>query len=41
MKKIVKGIVYVAWYVNDNLMAGDMEAIDDIIIALKSKGLAT
>ena len=39
VKKSVKGIVYVALYVDDNFMVGDMVAIDDTILALKSNGL--
>ena len=39
MKKSAKSIVYIALYVDDNLMIGDMVAIDNTIAALKSKGL--
>ena len=39
MKKHVMGIVYIALYVNNILMIGDIAAIDDTIAALKSKGL--
>ena len=39
MKKNANGIVYIALYVDDNLMIGDMATIDDAIEALKSKGL--
>ena len=39
MEKIAKGIVHVDLYVNDNLMIGNMAAIDDAIEALKNKGL--
>ena len=39
MKKSAKGIVHVALYVNDNLMIGDIAAIDNAIGALKNKGL--
>ena len=39
VKRIAKGIVYVALYVDDNLMIGNKAAIDDAILALKSKGL--
>ena len=38
MKKSKKGIVYVALYIDDNLI-GDVEAIDDTITALKENGL--
>ena len=34
-----KGIVYVALYVDDNPMIGNMAATDDAIETLKSKGL--
>ena len=34
-----KGIVYVALYVDNNLMVGDVEAIDEGIAALKENGL--
>ena len=39
VKKSTKGIVYVALYVDDNLLIGDIATIDDAIEALKSKGL--
>ena len=39
IKKSTKGIVYVALYLNDNLMIGDIAIIDDAIEALKNKGL--
>ena len=35
----MKGIVYIASYIDDNLMIGDIAAIDDAIEALKNKGL--
>ena len=35
----MKGIIYVALYVDDNLMIGDSAMIDDAILALKNKGL--
>ena len=38
-EKSVKGIVYVAMYVDNNLMNGNMATIDDAIKALKNKGL--
>ena len=38
VKKSAKGIVYIALYVDDNLMICDMAAIDDAIKALKNKG---
>ena len=38
VKKSAKGIVYIA-LLDDNLMVGDIAAIDDAIVALKSKGL--
>ena len=37
MKKSAKGIVYVALYVDDNLMIGNMATIDGTIEALKNK----
>ena len=40
VKKSTKGIVYLALYVDDNLMIGNITTIDDAIEALKSKGLA-
>ena len=39
IKKSAKGIVYVALYVDDNLMIGNNATIDDAILALKNKGL--
>ena len=39
VKKSAKGIVYVALYVGNNLMVGDIAAIDKAIEALKNKGL--
>ena len=36
VKKSAKGVVYIALYVNNNLMIGDMAAIDDAISALKN-----
>ena len=38
-KKEHERIVYVALYVDDNLMVGDIVAIDNAIEALKNKGL--
>ena len=35
VKKSEKGIVYVALYIDDNLMIGDIEAINEAITALK------
>ena len=39
VKRSSKGIVYVALYVDNNLMIGDKATIDDAIIAFKNKGL--
>ena len=39
VKKSAKDVVYVALYVDDNLMIGDITTIDDAIKALKCKGL--
>ena len=39
VKKSTKGIIYVAFYVDNNLMIGDCAAIDDVILALKNEGL--
>ena len=39
VKKSEKGIVYVALYVDDNLMIGNVEAINNSIAALKKNGL--
>ena len=39
VKKIMKGIVYVALYVDDNLMVGNIATINNAIEVLKSKGL--
>ena len=38
VKKSNKGIVYVALYVGDNLMIGDVEANDNAMTALKKPG---
>ena len=38
-KKSAKGIVYVALYVDNNLMVGDIFTIDNPIEVLKNKGL--
>ena len=38
-KKSVKGLVYIALYVDDNLMVGNIEAIDNEIAALKENEL--
>ena len=39
VKKSMKDIVYIALYVDNNLMVGNIATIDDAIKALKSKGL--
>ena len=39
VNRSAKGIVYVALYVDDNLMIGEKPTIDDAILALKNKGL--
>ena len=39
LKRSEKGKVYVALHANDTLMAGDIEAIDEMIAALKEHGL--
>ena len=39
VKRSAKGIVYIALYVDDNLMGANKAAIDDAILALKNKGL--
>ena len=39
IKRSAKGIVYIALYVDDNLMIGNIAAINDAILALKNKGL--
>ena len=39
VKKIKKGIVYIALYVDNNLMIGVIEAIDEAITVLKENGL--
>ena len=39
VKRNTKGIVYLALFVDDNLMIGNRAAMDDAILALKSKGL--
>ena len=36
-----KGIVYIALCIHDNLMIGDIAAIDDDIEVLKNKGLVS
>ena len=35
----MKGIVYIALYIDDNLIIGDMAAMDDAIAWQKSNGL--
>ena len=35
----MKSIVYVAFYIDDNLMVGDIATNDDAIEAIKNKGL--
>ena len=39
VKKSMKDIVYVALYVDNNLMIGDIAAVDDAIEVLKNKGV--
>ena len=39
IKKITKGIVYIALCIDINFMKGDIAAIDDAIEASKNKGL--
>ena len=39
VKKSEKSVVYVALYVDDNLMVGDVEAIDKVLTAIKENGL--
>ena len=39
IKKSAKGIVYIALYIDDNLLVVDIKAIDDAIIAFKNNGL--
>ena len=39
VKNSAKGVVYIALFVDNNLMVGDIEAIDDAISALKNIGL--
>ena len=39
VKRNAKGTVYVALYIDDNLMIGDKAVIDDAILLLKNKGL--
>ena len=39
VKRSMKGIVYVALYVDNNLMIGNKAVINDPILALKNKGL--
>ena len=38
-QKSTKGIVYVALYIDDNLMISNNAMIDDTILALKHRGL--
>ena len=39
VKKSTKVVVYIALYIDNNLMVGDIAAIDNAIEVLKSKGL--
>ena len=39
IKKSAKSIVYVALYIDDNIMEGDVKATDDMIVAHKENGL--
>ena len=39
MKKNTKGIIYIASYVDDDLMIGNPEAIDKVLEQLKKNGL--
>ena len=39
VKRSAKCIVYIALYVDNNLVIGDRAAIDDAILVLKNKGL--
>ena len=39
INKSVKGVIYVAQYVGDNLIVEDMVAIDEVISAVKSNSL--
>ena len=39
VKKSAKGVAYVALYIVNNLMIGDLVAIDDVISALKNNVL--
>ena len=39
VKKSSKGIVYIALYMDDNLMVGDVEAISHAISSIKSNGM--
>ena len=39
VKKSLKGIVYIALYVDDNLMVSNVKAKDDTTSALKNSGL--
>ena len=39
IKKNEKGVIYIDLYVDDIVMVGDAEVIDNIITALKSNGL--
>ena len=38
-KENEKGLVYLALYINDNLMVGESEAVDEVIVILKENGL--
>ena len=39
VKKIMRGIAYVALYIDDSLMVGNIATINDAIEVLKSRGL--
>ena len=39
VKKKAKGIVYIALYIHNDLMVGDIKNIDNTITALKNNGL--
>ena len=39
VKKTEKGIEYIAFYMDDNLMVGNIEAIDEVTVAPTLKGL--
>ena len=39
VSKSEKGVVYIAFYIDDNLIVGDIEAIDEAIIAFQGNGL--